>query len=80
MEIVISNKSKQGLKQVNVSSNNTIGQVNFSKVAKLTGTLKLEQLNDVVSAYQTDGSVLVYSAANNNYVIETLPGIDGGTF
>lgn len=80
MNVIISNKSKLGLGQVKVSTNNTVGKVNFSKISKLVGTLGLEQLNDVDTSVQKNGSVLVYNAANNNYIIETLPGIDGGVF
>ena len=78
MEIVISNKSKQGLKQVNVSSNNNIGQVNFSKVAKVT-TIAIADLRDVVvPSTILNGAILTYNSVNNNYVF--LNNIDGGTF
>ena len=78
MNVVISNRSKAGIGKVEVSSNNQVGQVNFSKIAKLVGTLSLEQLSDVSTVGQTDKSFLVYNAANNNYMfISTL---DGGMF
>ena len=42
MNVVISNRSKAGIGKVEVSSNNQVGQVNFSKIAKLVGTLSLD--------------------------------------
>jgi len=81
MNVIISNRSKIGLGQVKVTTNNPIGKVNFGKVAKIApGTIFLSSLSDVSEVGQQDGDVLVYNANTNTYAIETLPDIDGGIF
>jgi hypothetical protein len=79
MKIIISNKSKLGLKQVVVTKNNPVSKVNFSKVSRIA-SLSLGQLNDVSVAGASDGDVLVFNQANNTYVVEVLPKIDGGIY
>lgn len=78
MEVVISNKSKQGVKQINVSTNNAIGKVNFSKVAKAS-SIELSQLADVIVPVTIqNGAVLTYNSANSVYILQNS--IDGGVF
>lgn len=79
MKVVISNKSKLGLKQVVVTKNNPIAKVNFSKVSRIA-SMSLSQLNDVSAAGAQDGDVLVFNQANNTYIVEVLPKIDGGIY
>lgn len=65
--------------RVAVSTNNQIGRVTFSKVAK-PENISLNDLSDVNTAGQQDGQVLVYQANTSTYVIKALSSIDGGTF
>ncbi len=52
----------------------------FTGNININGANSLSQLNDVVTANQADGDVLVYQQNSNNYIIKTLPKADGGSF
>jgi len=65
--------------QVVVSNKNKVGRVTFNKVARVS-SVSLDQLNNVVTAGQQDGDILVYQSNTNNYVVKTLPKVDGGTY
>lgn len=77
MRIVLKNKTGAS-NRIKVENKNNIGRVNFNRIAKLSG--KLSDLLDVNVVGQQDGDVLVYNSDTNNYVIQTLPRIDGGSF
>ena len=77
MQIVLKNKTGAS-SRLKVENKNNIGRVAFNKIAKLSG--KLSDLLDVSVVGQQDGDVLVYNANTNNYIIKTLPNIDGGNF
>lgn len=80
MQVVISNKSKIGSpSKITLANENKVGRVVFGKVAKV-GSVGLSELNDVVTAGQQDGDVLVYQANTSTYNIKTLPKVDGGLF
>lgn len=77
MQIVLKNKTGVS-SRVKIENKNNIGRVTFSKISRLAG--RLSDLTDVVVTGQQDGDVLVYNANTNNYIIQTLPRIDGGSF
>jgi hypothetical protein len=79
MKVVISNKSKIGLGKVVVDTHNKVTKVNFSRVAKVSSIL-LNDLADVSVVGQKNGDVLVFDANTNNYIIETIPNVDGGIY
>jgi hypothetical protein len=61
-----------------VTSNNSVGKVNFSKVAKV-GTITLAEIADVkIPATIQNGAVLTYNAANTVYILQNT--LDGGVF
>jgi len=62
-----------------VTNNNPIGKVNFSKVAKVSGTIVLADISDVkIPNTMQNGAVLTYNAANNVYILQNA--VDGGEF
>lgn len=62
-----------------VTSNNSVGKVNFSKVAKISGTITLSQIADVkIPDTIQNGAVLTYNSANNVYILQNT--LDGGVF
>lgn len=77
MQIVLKNRTGAS-STIKVENKNNIGRVTFSRIARISG--KLRDLTDVSIAGQKDGDVLVYNANTNNYIIQTLPRIDGGIF
>jgi hypothetical protein len=81
MQVIISNKSRltASPSKITVTNNNQIGRVTFEKVARL-GSASLGDLGDVVTTGKQDGDILVYQSNTNNYVVKTLPKIDGGTY
>jgi len=65
--------------KVVVSSDSRVGRVTFNKVARPT-SINFADLTGIVTAGQTEGSVLVYRANTNLYEVKTLPRVDGGTY
>jgi hypothetical protein len=53
--------------------------VNSSQLSANLSVLTVSGLSDVVPTLLSNGSTLVYSTANNKYVVKQLD-IDGGTF
>lgn len=78
MKIIINNKKNLGT--VNVSQNGNIGTIKLGKVQRATTATQLGQLTDVDDSDADTGEVLVYDAANNNYVVQTIPNVNGGDF
>jgi hypothetical protein len=81
MQVIISNKSRltASPSRITVTNNNVIGRVTFEKVARV-GSVSLGDLNNVDVTGQQDGDILVYQSNTNNYVVKTLPKVDGGTY
>ena len=57
-----------------------MGTVKLGKVQRATSATQLGQLTDVDDSDANTGEVLVYNSANGNYVVQTLPNVNGGDF
>jgi len=80
MRVVLTNNNRMANQmRVALTNNNKIARVNFSKIAKVPA-IGLKNLYDVSISGQKNGDVLVYESNTSNYKIETLTGVDGGTF
>jgi len=65
--------------KITVRQDNSIGKITFGKISKVED-LRITNMSDVDISGQQDGYVLVYNAAQNNYVFRQVQIVDGGYF
>ena len=83
--ITINNSQTSQIKIINTANSNVKTTIETSTAIGV-GSTKLSSMNDVNTSIATDGSVLTYDSASNNYVFEPIDlknvkvNLDGGNF